>query len=147
MSYHDTRKVYQHGILAPCDPFSASTTIVYPQLIGCLVLFSGKEKPGSHSLASPDSIRKSISSNSSSSKTNGNLGDSNDLNHTNQNKDQCSSDADLNSSYLNLENIFETGGENNEEGSLEVRKTVEIYFMWIMIMIMITTRIFKQDKG
>ena len=81
------------------------------------VLFPGKEKISSGSLASPEPIRKSNSSNISSTKSNGTIGDSSDLNHS---KDQCNPDADLNNSYLNLENIFEASGDNNEEGSLEV---------------------------
>ena len=81
------------------------------------VLFSDKEKMPSSSLASPDPMRKSNSTNISSTKANGSIGDSGDVSHS---KDQCNPDADLNNSYLNLENIFEAGGENNEEGSLEV---------------------------
>lgn len=81
------------------------------------VLFSDKEKMSSSSLASPDPMRKSNSTNISSTKASRSIGDSGDVS---QSKDQCNPDADLNNSYLNLENIFEAGGENNEEGSLEV---------------------------
>ena len=85
--------------------------------------FAAKEKVSTSSLGSSDSLRKSgTSSNSSQSKSNGSVSDSTDLNHG---KDQCNSETDMNSSYLNLENIFETGGENNEEGSLEVSSRIE----------------------
>ena len=90
-----------------------------------------KDKNSTNPLGSPDSLRKSTSTSGSSTqgaKSNGNGSDSkDDSNHTNQSKpsrDQCNPDADLGNSYLNLENIFggEGGGDDNEEGSLDVRK-------------------------
>ncbi len=76
---------------------------------------------GNNPLLSPDPLRKNSSSNgNNTNKTNGNTNDlKDDLSKV---TDQCNADADLASSYLNLENIFDSGGDNvDQEGSLEVR--------------------------
>lgn len=80
-------------------------------------LKQNKDKLPSSTLSSPDPIRKPSASNIPSSKSSGTVVDSGDVSHS---KDQCNPDADLSNSYLNLDNIFEASGDNNEEGSLEV---------------------------